>query len=83
MLILDAREKSAVYCSPSSFILLLAPLACCVELLLLQIDTASPRGKRDGLIEHISKCENGNWMEKLHYCVNGQSAIQHDKVNLA
>ena len=23
-----------------------------------------PRGKRDGVIEHISKRENGHWMKK-------------------
>ena len=28
-----------------------------------------PRGKRDGVIGHISERENGNWMEKMRYCV--------------
>ena len=27
------------------------------------------RGKCDGVIGHISKRENGNWMNKLRYCV--------------
>ena len=42
-----------------------------------------PRGKRDGIIRHILKRESGNWMEKLRDCVNNQSGVQRDWVNLA
>ena len=36
---------------------------------------APPRGKRDGLIRHILERENGNWMKKMHYCLNDKSGI--------
>ena len=39
-----------------------------------------PREKGGGVIRHILERENGNWMEKLCYCVNNQSGIQHDWV---
>ena len=42
-----------------------------------------PRGKRDGVIQHILERENGNWMKKLRDFVNYQSGIQRDWVNLA
>ena len=42
-----------------------------------------PRGKRDGVIGHILKRENENWIKKLRYCVIGQSGIQVDWENLA
>ena len=44
---------------------------------------APPRGKRDGIIRHILERENGHWIKKLRYFVNGQSGIQRDLVNLA
>ena len=41
-----------------------------------------PRGKRDGVIRHISKREKRNCMKKLRYCVTDQSGIRRDRVNL-
>ena len=53
-----------------------------VQILRLIIAKWCPlRGKRDGVIGHISKCENGNCMEKLQYCVIDQSVIQRDWAN--
>ena len=43
----------------------------------------TPRVRRNGVIGHISKRENGNWMKKMRYCVIYQSGIQRDWVNLA
>ena len=40
------------------------------------------KGKRDGVIGHISKRENVNWTEKLHYCAMEQFAIHRDWVSL-
>ena len=42
-----------------------------------------PWGKRDGVIPHILERENGNWIEKLRYCVNDHSCTQHDWLRLA
>ena len=39
-----------------------------------------PQG--ESVIGHISERENENWMEKLRDCVNDQSGIQRDWVNL-
>ena len=39
-------------------------------------------GKRDGVIRHILERENGKWKKKLRYCLNDQSGIQRDWVNL-
>ena len=44
---------------------------------------SSPRGKCDGVIRHILEHKKVNWMKKLCYCVNDQSGIQRDWVNLA
>ena len=40
-----------------------------------------PRGKRDGVIRHTLDRENGNWTEKLRYCMIDQSGIHRDWVN--
>ena len=49
----------------------------------LNFSNGPPRGKRDGVIQHILERENENWMEKLRYFVNDQSGIQRDWVNFA
>ena len=36
------------------------------------------RGKRDGIIGHISKRENVNWMEKFRFCAIDQTPTQCD-----
>ena len=48
----------------------------------IKIFTGPPRGKHDGVIGHISKRENRNWIEKFCCCVIDQSGIQRDWVNL-
>ena len=49
----------------------------------MHVARGPPRGKRDGVIQHILERENGHWMKRLGYCVNDQSDIQRDWVNLA
>ena len=41
-----------------------------------------PGGKGDGVIGHISKRDNGNWIKRLRYCVIDQSGVHSDWVNL-
>ena len=42
-----------------------------------------PRAKRDGVIRHILEHKNVNWLKKVCDCVNDQSCIPRDWVNLA
>ena len=37
--------------------------------ILLYHSQGPPRGKRDGVIRDILERDNGNWMEKLRYCL--------------
>ena len=36
------------------------------------------RAKRDGVIGHISKLENEDWINNLRYCAIDQSSIRRD-----
>ena len=46
------------------------PILLLLLLVVYDCNRGPQRGKRDGVIQHILERENGNWMNKLRYCMN-------------